>query len=40
MNWDALLDRSLSPPHKPAVKDDCDLANFRATEAEMPPDLP
>jgi len=38
--WDKLFSRGLEPPYKPNVKGPTDLANFRANEADLPPQIP
>jgi serine/threonine protein kinase len=38
-DWDKLFMRALEPPYKPNVKGPTDLANFRANEADLPPQI-
>merc|ERR1711998_314777 len=39
-DWDKLFSRSLEPPYKPNVKGPTDINNFRASEADLPPQIP
>lgn len=38
--WGALLDDTLEPPYKPAIRKKTDLADFAPKEEDMPPQLP
>jgi hypothetical protein len=36
----AVWDQRITPPYQPAVKSATDISNFRAREADMPPQVP
>jgi len=39
-NWENLASRAMDPPYKPTVKSQTDSSNFRASEADLPPNVP
>jgi len=39
-DFDALFSRKMEPPFKPSVKGPTDASNFKASEADLPPQIP
>merc|ERR1712196_478642 len=39
-DWKGLESRAMEPPYKPKVKSATDMNNFRAREADLPPQIP
>jgi len=39
-DWDALYNLKVPPPYQPQVKSNTDMANFRAAESDLPPQIP
>jgi hypothetical protein len=40
LDWEKLFNRALEVPYKPEVKSTTDMANFRAHESDLPPEVP